>query len=130
VIKERKSDVMKKITQGQSPSSQDKAAIVMLGLSDSAIKALLSRFCDEEVRRLSLYMNRVGVVEPSVLNLVAQDFLNIMRQGKGAVVELDKQINEPVDIMVNDQKIAKGEVVLVGENIGVTITELFRYVVS
>ncbi len=42
----------------------------------------------------------------------------------GSVIELDKPAGEPVDIMVNDRLIAKGEVVVVDENFGVRVTEI------
>lgn len=42
----------------------------------------------------------------------------------GTVVELDKLAGEPVDILINNQPIAKGEVVVIDENFGVRITEI------
>lgn len=42
----------------------------------------------------------------------------------GAVVELDRQAGEPVDVYVNDRLIGRGELVLVDGRIGVTLTEL------
>jgi len=48
----------------------------------------------------------------------------ILTLGPGSVVELDKLAGEPVDLLVNDKVIAKGEVVVVDENFGVRITML------
>lgn len=48
----------------------------------------------------------------------------ILNLGPGSVVELDKLAGEPVDLLVNDKVIAKGEVVVVDENFGVRITML------
>jgi flagellar motor switch protein FliN len=48
----------------------------------------------------------------------------ILDLGPGAVVELDKLAGEPVDILVNDKPIAKGEVVVVDENFGVRVTDI------
>jgi flagellar motor switch protein FliN len=48
----------------------------------------------------------------------------ILELGPGAVVELDKLAGEPVDILVNDKPIAKGEVVVVDENFGVRVTDI------
>ena len=50
----------------------------------------------------------------------------ILRLGPGSIVELDKLSGEPVDIFVNEKKIAEGEVVVIEENFGVRITELVR----
>ncbi len=48
----------------------------------------------------------------------------ILALGPGSVVELDKLAGEPVDILVNDRFIARGEVVMVDENFGVRVTEI------
>ncbi len=42
----------------------------------------------------------------------------------GEIVELDRRIGEPVDILVNHRLVARGEVVLVDGALGVTVTEL------
>lgn len=48
----------------------------------------------------------------------------VLSLGPGSVVELDKLAGEPVDVLVNDQLIARGEVVVVDENFGVRVTEI------
>ena len=48
----------------------------------------------------------------------------ILQLGEGSIIELDKLAGEPVDVMVNHQLIAKGEVVVIDENFGVRITEI------
>lgn len=49
---------------------------------------------------------------------------DILALGPGAVVELNKLAGEPVDLMVNNKLVAKGEVVVVDENFGLRITQL------
>src|SRR5262249_42312548 len=49
---------------------------------------------------------------------------DVLALGPGSVVELNKLAGEPVDILVNDQLIARGEVVVVDENFGVRVTEI------
>lgn len=49
---------------------------------------------------------------------------DILELSAGSVVELDKLAGEPVDVLVNGKKIAKGEVVVIDENFGVRITEI------
>ncbi len=44
--------------------------------------------------------------------------------GPGSVVELDKLVGEPVDLLVNQKIVARGEVVVVDENFGLRITQL------
>ena len=48
----------------------------------------------------------------------------ILELGKGSIVELDKLAGEPVDILVNNITLAKGEVVVLDEHFGVRITSL------
>jgi flagellar motor switch protein FliN/FliY len=49
---------------------------------------------------------------------------DILGMGEGTVIELDKLAGEPVDVLVNGQLIAKGEVVVIDENFGVRVTEI------
>ncbi|MED3649900.1 flagellar motor switch phosphatase FliY [Heyndrickxia sporothermodurans] len=48
----------------------------------------------------------------------------ILELGSGSIIELDKLAGEPVDILVNRQLIAQGEVVVIDENFGVRITDI------
>jgi flagellar motor switch protein FliN/FliY len=48
----------------------------------------------------------------------------ILGMGEGTIIELDKLAGEPVDILVNQKLIAKGEVVVIDENFGVRVTEI------
>jgi flagellar motor switch protein FliN/FliY len=50
-----------------------------------------------------------------------KDILNL---SVGSVIELDKMAGDPVDILVNNKLIARGEVVVIDENFGVRITEI------
>ncbi|OSQ42672.1 flagellar motor switch protein FliN [Thalassospira alkalitolerans] len=50
----------------------------------------------------------------------------LMRLTRGAVLELDRKVGEPVDIYVNNRLVARGELVVVDENLGVTITEVVK----
>jgi flagellar motor switch protein FliN/FliY len=48
----------------------------------------------------------------------------ILKLGPGSVVELDKLAGEPVDVLVNDRLIARGEVVVIDDRFGVRITDV------
>ena len=50
----------------------------------------------------------------------------LLRLKTGTVVELDRRVGEPVDIFVNDRVIARGEVVMIDNALGVTLTEVVR----
>lgn len=48
----------------------------------------------------------------------------VLGLGPGSVVELDKHAGEPVEVVVNNKTVARGEVVVIDENFGVRITEI------
>ncbi len=49
---------------------------------------------------------------------------NILRLGRGSVIEFEKQVSEPVDVLINGKKIAEGEVVVIDKHFGLRITTL------
>jgi len=51
---------------------------------------------------------------------------NLLRLGSNAVVELDHKVGEPVEIYVNDQLVARGELTLLDERLGVNLTEIIK----
>lgn len=51
---------------------------------------------------------------------------DILKLGVGSVIELDKEAGEPVDVLVNNKLIAKGEVVEIDGNFGVRIIEVHK----
>jgi flagellar motor switch protein FliN/FliY len=50
----------------------------------------------------------------------------LLRMGRGAVIELDSHQDDPVLVMANDKPVAKGEIVIHGDKIGVSIVDLLR----
>lgn len=51
---------------------------------------------------------------------------DVLGMGAGSVVELDRLAGEPVDLLVNNLLIARGEVVVIDESFGVRVTEIVR----
>jgi len=51
---------------------------------------------------------------------------DILKLGTGSIVELDRLAGGPVDLLVNDKLVARGEVIAIDENFGVRITELIE----
>ena len=49
---------------------------------------------------------------------------DILRLGRGSVVQLDRLAGEPIDLYVSDRRFAEGEVVVLGEHFGVRITRI------
>ena len=50
----------------------------------------------------------------------------LLRLDTGTVIELDRQVGEAVEIFVNDRLVARGEIVLVENKLGVTMTEIIK----
>ncbi|MDG4648636.1 FliM/FliN family flagellar motor switch protein [Roseibacterium sp. SDUM158017] len=62
-----------------------------------------------------------------VLGHARMPIAELLRLGRGSVLQLDRQIGEPVEVVVNDMLVARGTLVkLAGDRIGVTLTELMR----
>ncbi len=51
---------------------------------------------------------------------------DLISMGRGTILELDRKVGESIDIFVNDRLIARGEVVLVDNQLGVTMTEIIK----
>ncbi|WP_428646264.1 flagellar motor switch protein FliN [Roseibium sp.] len=51
---------------------------------------------------------------------------DLLKLGSGTVLELDRKVGEAIDIYVNDRLVARGEVVLVEDKLGVTMTEIIK----
>ncbi|HEY9022178.1 MAG: FliM/FliN family flagellar motor switch protein [Paracoccaceae bacterium] len=55
----------------------------------------------------------------------------LLKLSRGSVIELDRRIGEPVDVVINDRLVARGDLVkLDGDRIGVTLTEIVKDYVS
>jgi flagellar motor switch protein FliN/FliY len=50
----------------------------------------------------------------------------LLKLGRGAVIELDRNVGEAIDIYINNRLVAKGEVVIVENKIGITLTEVIK----
>ncbi|MES2474037.1 hypothetical protein AYO42_03975 [Rhizomicrobium sp. SCGC AG-212-E05] len=50
----------------------------------------------------------------------------LLRMGRGAVIELDSNQDDPVTILANDKPVAKGEIQIQGDKIAVSVVELLR----
>jgi flagellar motor switch protein FliN/FliY len=51
---------------------------------------------------------------------------NLLKMDVGTVVELDRQVGEAVEIFINERLVARGEIVLVENRLGVTMTEIIK----
>jgi flagellar motor switch protein FliN/FliY len=68
----------------------------------------------------------IPVQVSAVLGRASMQVSQLLKLGRGAVVELDRKVGEAIDIYVNNRLIARGEVVVVDERLGVTMTEIIK----
>jgi flagellar motor switch protein FliN len=62
----------------------------------------------------------------AVLGKITMPVSQLLRLGRGAVVELDRKVGEPVEVYVNNRLVARGEVLVVDDHLGITMTEIVK----
>ncbi|WP_058307805.1 flagellar motor switch phosphatase FliY [Gracilibacillus massiliensis] len=100
----------------------------MAGANSEVQSATFSSFEDvplqnNEKRNLDLLMD-IPLQVTVELGRTKRTVKDILELSSGSIVELDKLAGEPVDILVNQKLIAKGEVVVIDENFGVRVTDI------
>ena len=62
----------------------------------------------------------------AVLGRASLSVAQLLQLGQGSVLELDRKVGDAIDIYVNNRLVARGEVVVVDERLGVTMTEIIK----
>ena len=84
---------------------------------------------DEQTARIAADLEAVfdvPVQVSAVLGRSKMDVGELLKLGPGTVLELDRRVGEAIDIYVNNRLVARGEVVLVEDKLGVTMTEIIK----
>ena len=84
---------------------------------------------DEHTSRIAADLEAVfdvPVQVSAVLGCSKMDVGELLKLGPGTVLELDRRVGEAIDIYVNNRLVARGEVVLVEDKLGVTMTEIIK----
>ena len=68
----------------------------------------------------------IPVQVSAVLGKASMQVSRLLKLERGAVVELDRKVGEAIDIYVNNRLVARGEVVVVEDKLGVTMTEIIK----
>ena len=68
----------------------------------------------------------IPVQVSAVLGKSTMQVNQLLKLGRGAIVELDRKVGEAIDIYVNNRLVARGEVVVVEDRLGVTMTEIIK----
>jgi flagellar motor switch protein FliN/FliY len=76
--------------------------------------------------RVASNVDNVKVEISVVLGRSVIPMHQLLRMGRGAVIELDSNQDDPVTILANDKPVAKGEIQIQGDRIAVAVVELLR----
>ena len=68
----------------------------------------------------------IPVQVSAVLGKTTMQVSQLLKLGRGAVIELDRKVGEAIDIYVNNRLVARGEVVVIEDRLGVTMTEIIK----
>ncbi len=68
----------------------------------------------------------ISVTVSAVLGKATMQVSQLLKLGRGAVVELDRRLGEAIDIYVNNRLVARGEVLIVDDHLGITMTEIIK----
>jgi len=68
----------------------------------------------------------VPVSVSAVLGKAGMQVSDLLALSRGTVIELDRKVGEAIDIYVNNRLVARGEVVVVEDRLGITMTEIIK----
>ncbi len=110
------------------PEDEQKAQVDDINFPEPSVSAAEFQQLSEpagktEGRNIELLMD-VNLPISIELGRTRMSISDILSLGPGSVVELNKLAGEPVDLLVNQKVVARGEVVVIDENFGVRITQL------
>jgi flagellar motor switch protein FliN/FliY len=64
----------------------------------------------------------------AVLGQARMSINSLLKLGRGSIIELDRNLGEPIDLYVNNRPVARGEIVVIDTTrIGITITEIIKH---
>lgn len=116
-----------KATGQPSPAATTSASSADAGTSQAPVAPQLAEFeriagTNPEVPLSMLFSLSLPIsIELGRTTMSVQE---ILRLGRGSVIQLDRLAGEPIDIFVGDRRFAEGEVVVLGEHFGVRVTRI------
>ncbi len=81
---------------------------------------------DDRMEKDLTAIYEIPVQISAVLGRSTMQVSQLLKLGRGAVVELDRRVGEAIDIYVNNRLVARGEVVVVADKLGITMTEIVK----
>jgi len=84
---------------------------------------------DDEGDKAAADLAPVFDVPVNISAVLGKSYMSVsqlLKLGQGSVLELDRKVGEAIDIYVNNRLVARGEVVVVDDRLGVTMTEIIK----
>jgi flagellar motor switch protein FliN/FliY len=100
-----------------------------LPLQDFGPSTAVSPYVDDGEGKIASDLAPVFDVPVSISAVLGKAQISVaelLRLGQGTVLELDRRVGEAIDIFVNNRLVARGEIVVVDERLGVTMTEIIK----
>lgn len=111
----------------ESQTNQENLSSNLESFGSSSVDAILGAVEGESSEEAGLEaMYGIPITVSAVLGETKMPIKQLLKLGRGAVVELDRKVGEAIDIYVNNRLIARGEVVIVEDKLGVTMTEIVK----
>lgn len=68
----------------------------------------------------------VPVQVSAVLGRASMPVNQLLKLSRGAVIELDRKVGESIDVFVNNRLVARGEIIVMDQHLGITMTEIIK----
>lgn len=94
--------------------------------NDLPITARRHLVADDPKKGGSSAVYEVEVEVSAVLGTAYMPIAQILKLGRGAVVELNRKVGEPIELHANNRLVGHGEIVVVEDKLGVTMTEVIK----
>jgi flagellar motor switch protein FliN len=108
-------------------SSNDTENVTFAEIPDEPKKPDVDHFYDDMTPEKDMHaIYDIPVQVSAVLGRTTMQVSQLLKLGRGAVVNLDRRIGEPIDVYVNNRLVARGEVVVVDDKLGITMTEIVK----
>ena len=92
---------------------------------DSSSEELTQQPSKQSIKDLEAIYD-IPVQVSAILGRAHMQVSQLLKLGRGAVVELDRKVGEAIDIYVNDKLVARGEIVVMEDKLGITMTEIIK----
>ena len=107
------------------PATTDTEAAALQDFGDQDGGAAVPELGAQSAQELGSVFN-VPVRVAAVLGKTKINISRLMQLGPGAIVELDRKVGEAIDVYVNNRLVARGEIVIVEDRLGLTMTEIIQ----